>query len=990
MFENIEEKIESYQLKSRTCSETSFKSAQKILDKYKEFSSTIKDDGELLKRYNNVDANEEDAIEKIALLVTTACFRLQGKKWHIPGKEILWDIIPRLPQIAGGIELCKLDSKNLFARQRTGEGKTVTLLFVIAYLAKKGSVHVITANDYLARRDQMWVGPILNMLGISNSWLSDDIKTKSKTYSAKVIYGSDKEFTFDYLRDTIRKPGIKKLCKDRDYVVVDEADHILLDELSTPIVLSESAKDSNSDLKMANDIIVSIKEMQEKRVCDLLFSVEDAFKNSSVEEHVLKNVISLRYSGVCYDKIRTLQSKMYKEFAKSEKLEMILMQTQMLEEICNDLYFIVDLQRDTCYFTENGLKLIEESFLKKRVFTIPDYNLISNRIHKTKLEDLYKNRLLKDLSFKEDRQNSLIRAFLLSLQAHLLLHKDRDYLIKNGEVELITKSIGRSDTQKRFNQDLSLAVELKENVKVKSKSTVVSATLLPNFISLYKRFAALSGTIFPDQEEFTKIYNARLFNIPTFKKVIAHHKSGRIFETTEKKHKVIIRDVKFASKLKIPILVGTNSVEYSEELSQLFSKAKIHHKILNARNEYEEAEIVSKAGNAGSVVIATNIAGRGTDIKVSDSVNNIICNEYYLLIKEKLNKNRPVKLICHSSIEKNLILKCLKVNNINRWTIKQKGKNGSFQVLIGDNSRKRTIEFPVYFGLRVIVSETFMSRRIENQLRGRTGRQGAPGSSAMYFSLEDDNLHSISSMSSLIRKVLFGRVSFLGKIDSIHNYLISMVNRINEGNDREHRKERLFYDRITEEHRKKIEGYRNLLHEPSINNFMYKIIEEYIDELANKLKKGLDEKRLEEFCKKLKEDFNILPEFLKEEFSIDNDLLKKVKTFMWEHYLKIDYLNSKENKNYREVLCAIIDELWAQYLEGLSAVRDQAGRSMYLGKDDKVYYINIVTEYFMSVIFEMKKASVINVFHNELSHEKNASPTHRMAELEDEISELIL
>ncbi len=987
MFENIEEKIESYQLKNSTCSEDSFTSAQRILDQYIEFSSTIKSDAELAKKYSSIDINENDAIENIALLVTSACFKLHGKKWHIPGKEILWDIIPRLPQIAGGIELCKLNDKNLFARQRTGEGKTITLLFVVAYLAKKGSVHVMTANDYLARRDQMWVGPILDMLGISNSWLSDDNKIKKNAYSAKVIYGSDKEFTFDYLRDTIRKPGITKLCANRDYVVVDEADHILLDELSTPIVLSQSVEDSNNDLKMANEIIVSLKKMQEKIIHSLLSEVDDAYNKSSVNDDIIKKIISLRYSGVCTEEIKIIWNKMHKEFAKSEKHEMILMQTQMLEEVCEDLYFIVDSE-DACYYTEKGLRLIENEFLQKRIFTIPDYNLISHRIHKTKLEDLYKDRLLTGLSYKESKQNSTIRAFLLVLQAHLLLQKDRDYIVKNGEVELITKSIGRSDTQKRFNQDLSLAVELKEKVKVKSKTVIVSATLLPNFISLYKRFAALSGTIFPDQEEFAKTYNARLFNVPSYKDVITHHESGRIFETKEKKHKAILRDVKFATRLKIPILVGTNSVEYSEELSLLFAKVKIPHKVLNARNEYEEADIVTKAGEAESIVIATNIAGRGTDIKVSDSVNKAICEEYLLLIKEKLNKHRPVKLIISSLVEKDLILNSLKENGVNDWILNQK-KEG-YQILLGNKFTKRVFELPVYFGLRVIVSETFMSRRIENQLRGRTGRQGAPGSSAMFFSLEDDNMHLVSSMISLSRKVLFGRISFLREIKSVHNYLISMVNRINEGNEREHRKERLFYDRITEEHRKRVEAYRNLLHKSSINDFMKKVIYEFIDDLVSKLKKGLEERRIAELSERLKEVFNIQPEFLKDELSIDESVLDKIKSFMWEHYLRLNYMHRGRDNTYKNILAAIIDELWAQYLEQLSAHREQAGRSMYIGKDSKVYYINLVSEYFGTVLFEMKKASLINVYNNELPHEKNASPDHRMAELEDEISELIL
>lgn len=990
MFGNLEEKIERSYLKKQTCSKETIDSAKRVIEEYETTYSTIKSDNELARKYAIVDINNQNAIEEISMLVMSACSRARGRKWMIPGKEIIWDIIPRFTQVAGGIELCKVDRRNVFGRQRTGEGKTVTLLFVIAFLAKKGSVHVLTANDYLAKRDKMWVGPILDILGITNSWLSDDEGLKRDAYKTQVLYGSDKEFTFDYLRDTIRKPSQSLICPKRDYAIIDEADHILIDELSTPIVLSQPTGGINKDMEMAKEVVSGLVKKQQTLISNLLKEINTTIDSKCVNDDVLRKITTLRYCGVFYEDVKKFLSVNYKEVEKSEKHEILLTQTYLLEEICSDLFFIVDRQSDVCYFTEKGLKTIETDYLGKNLFTIPDYKEINSRINKTRLEDLYKNQLQEKLSFKQIRQNSIIKSLLVTLQAHVLLFKDRDYIIKDNSIELITKSIGRSDSLKRFNDDLSLAVEFKENVKVKNKTTVVASTLLPNFISLYKRFSSLSGTIFPDQKEFAQTYNSRIVNVPSFKKLIAFHEMGIIYETKHKKHKAILKKIRSLYKFKNPILIGTNSVEYSEELSEILAEDEIPHHVLNARNESEEAKIVAAAGELGSIIIATNIAGRGTDIKVEDRVNNEIVENFLILLKEKLSKERSIRISCYSFKEKDLLISKLKSMEDNSFELVEIRKGSKAIIELRCNSQKRFWNVDFNLGLHVIVAETFVSRRIENQLRGRTGRQGAPGSSSLFISLEDDNLNHITSLTSLIRKVLFGKAKFLNHSQKVHNYLISMIYRFNEGNEYENRKERLFYDRITEEHRKEIGVYRKYLINNKIKEFMKLVIDGVIDDLFSNNKNGDDSEKIKEISCELFEYLNVIPSFLKGEDVIDSSIINQIKEFIWDHYLKLAKSQEDEMSNIIESSCDIIDRFWGQYLDQQDVVRVQAGRSMYLGKEYKVYYLNLITEYYQSILFELRKALALNFFQKELSNEKKSSSIIRKASLEDEISELIL
>ena len=496
-------------------------------------------------------------------------------------------------QLMGGIIL----HQGKIAEMKTGEGKTLvsTLAAYLNSLEGKG-VHVVTVNDYLAKRDSEWMGKIYNFLGLTVGCITNEMddKTRKKNYDCDITYGTNNEFGFDYLRDNMKYDINEMVQRSHFFCIVDEVDSILIDEARTPLVISGQTEDKSDQYFVSNKFIKQLDK--------------------------------------------------------------------------ND--YELDEQNKNVMLSEKGIDKIE------------------------KLSKTYG--ILKNNNFYDPQNINLVHHINQALRANLLFLKDTDYIVRNDKVQIIDEFTGRVLEGRRFSDGLHQALEAKENVEIQSENQTLASITYQNYFRLYEKLSGMTGTAMTEAEEFYDIYKLKTVSIPTNKPMIRNDLNDQIFRTEKEKYNAITEKIENCIKNNQPVLVGTTSIEKSEKISQLLKAKKINHNVLNAKQHEHEAQIIANAGKLGSVTIATNMAGRGTDIQLGGNQTN--------LNKEELNNKKKIILE-----EKNQVI--------------DKG------------------------GLFVVGTERHESRRIDNQLRGRSGRQGDPGKSIFYISLEDDLMRIFGSES---------------------------------------------------------------------------------------------------------------------------------------------------------------------------------------------------------------------------------------------------
>ncbi len=802
--------------------------------------------------------------------------------------------------------------------QRTGEGKTITILITIAILSLDGTVHILTANDYLALRDSQWIGPILNLLGIDVSFLTKDHSEKNACYNARAIFGSDKEFLFDYLRDSVRTPDEPAMCNKRQNCIVDEADHILLDELLTPAIISKERSTQNPFYAMADTNIRKLISCQDM-VCKNILSKVQEKKSEDTSVEYLSALAALRNCGKNIPDVNSFLEKNQAIAFASEKFETrMFMKGEDCEKLISDLYFTVNWQDRSCTFTERGMNFIENE-IGETIFTLPT----------DKSETGY-----------NIRQYQLISAHQHALEVHVVFRRDVDYIISNSEVKVITSSIGRADSQKRFGYDLAAAVAYKEGVMYSCDSSNITRTNIAQLVKEYNHFAALSGTLLPDQEEFEKLYNAKSFPVPTCKSIIVKHHQGSIYPDAESKYDAIIRDVLYYNSFGRPVLIGAGSIVTTEKLASKITSLGIPCRILNAKNEDEEAHIISRAGDFGALTIATNMAGRGCDIAVTKETDTAICNSFLEQIRKMTLTNAVIDLQCYSQYEYRLLCSQLDDSKI-EYT-----RNGSSsdvkQVLIKGRGTAPKVQLTFSLGLHVIIAECCSTRRIETQLRGRTGRQGNPGSSSLYISLEDEALMPVASVRWL---GLFISSWFKSEHTSFfQELLLRVIYSATESDLRLQRNERLFYDSISEIIRKRFLSMREKGLCSSFGDIIRTSIHSYINYLSEEAAFISDhEKRTDMIGKRLKETFSLykasLPScIVTEAGDIDSGVEKWIAGFLVAKNIQLS------DCSVRNLFCSCIDGIWGNFLAALDFYQEQAQLLAYAGRDPKVSYIDIIFE----------------------------------------------
>ncbi len=718
-------------------------------------------------------------------------------------------------QLMGGIVL----NANRIAEMKTGEGKTLTALLPCYLNALSGKgVHVVTVNDYLARRDSDWSRPFYTLLGMTVGVNIPGMNPEEKraAYACDVTYGTNNEFGFDYLRDNMAYSLEQKVQRELNYALVDEVDSVLIDEARTPLIISGAAENS-SKLYQAVDKLIPGLIFQEK---------EDT------------------------------------------------------ETYTGEGDYTLDLKIKQAYLTERGQIKIENSLVKAGLLKEGDKLFSSENI-------------------------TLLHHIMAALRAHTLFKRDVDYVVENGEVLIIDEHTGRKMLGRRWSEGLHQAIEAKEGVEIHSENQTLASITFQNYFRMYKKLAGMTGTADTEAYEFQQIYGLQTVVLPTNRPMIRKDMPDLIYLTEDDKYKAIVNDIKETIAKGRPVLVGTISIENSEKLSHLLDKLGIKHQVLNAKFHEKEAYIVAQAGRPGTVTIATNMAGRGTDIILGGNLKADI---------EELGETPTPEQIAK----------------------------------VKEDWQKRHDDVLKAGGLHIIGSERHESRRIDNQLRGRAGRQGDPGSSRFYLSM-DDNLMKLFGSEKL--KNFMKKMGMDDGQPLEHKFItraIESAQRKVETRNFDIRKNLLEYDDVANEQRKVIYEERNaLLEGKDISETIHTIFEDVLDNVIsdyiqpNSLPEQWD---LEGLQKRLAAVYNLdapVVQWMKENDKlVENDIREKIIALGHEMYQKkCDVIGPENQKQLeKQVMLQCIDTLWKEHLAAMDYMRQGIGLQGYAQKNPKNEY----------------------------------------------------
>jgi len=638
----------------------------------------------------------DEILPEAFAVVKDTCRRLVGKKWDVCGIEIEWDMVPYDVQLIGGVVL----HQGKITEMATGEGKTLvaTMPMYLNALTGKG-VHLVTVNDYLALRDSEWMGEIYKFLGLTVGCIQNEMDNAQRTiqYNCDITYGTNNEFGFDYLRDNMAVRVEDRVQRGYNYAIVDEVDSVLIDEARTPLIISGPvSSDVTQSYMEMKPLVEQLFRKQNGLVNKLVAEGEELLQAGKEYEAGIKLLTAQRGSPKNKRLMKLSKEPGVKKLIQSAELD--FMRDKKLYELDELLYFSIDERENSINLDEMGRSLLSPE--DQALFVIPD---ITEGLHEIDSDDalsadekLKRKEKLYQLHAERSEKNHSISQLL---KAYSLFEKDVEYVVQEEKVMIVDEFTGRLMPGRRYSDGLHQAIEAKEGVKVEGETQTFATITLQNFFRLYDKLAGMTGTAVTEAGEFWEIYKLDVVAIPTNESVRRIDYDDMVYRTRREKYNAIIDEIASLHEAGRPVLVGTVSVEVSETLSRMLKRRGIAHSVLNAKYHQQEAEIVSRAGLAGTVTIATNMAGRGTDIKLGSGVV----------------KHPNCRLVTPDREDGCPYLKELDCNE------------------------------NVPCGLRIMGTERHEARRIDRQLRGRSGRQGDPGSSRFFLSLEDDLMRLFGS-----------------------------------------------------------------------------------------------------------------------------------------------------------------------------------------------------------------------------------------------------
>lgn len=909
------------------------------------------------------DVLDEIMPEAFAVLKET-CRRFVGKKWMVAGNEITWEMVPYDVQLIGAVTL----HQGKIAEMKTGEGKTLVAIFpaYLNALAGRG-VHIVTVNNYLAKRDAEWNAPIFEFHGLRVACIDlfePNSEQRRNAYRADITYGTNNEFGFDYLRDNMVISEDQLVQRGHHYAIVDEVDSVLIDEARTPLIISGPVPQDNQSQKYIElkPRVANLVEQQKKLVARYLMEVDESLKKGDEEAAGLALLRAKRGFP---------KNKKFEKLMQDPDLQKLVQKTEyfFLQDnaknmpiVDEDMYYAVDLKLNTIEMTDKGRELITMNNEDPDFFVIPDMGVETSIIEEDTqrkerdelealdnndeysadykeqqrakiLENLRRERTerIQQLNMKFAEKSERIHSVNQLLKAYTLFEKDDEYIVADGKVQIVDEHTGRVMSGRRYSDGLHQAIEAKENVKVEGSTQTYATITLQNYFRMYHKLSGMTGTAVTEESEFFEIYKLEVIEIPTNRPIARIDHEDLVFRTKREKFNAAINKIREYHEKGQPVLVGTTSVEVSETVSRMLQRAGIKHNVLNAKQHQRESEIVAQAGQRGAVTIATNMAGRGTDIKLGSG-------------------------------------------------IKELG------------------------GLAILGTERHDSRRIDLQLRGRSGRQGDPGESQFYVSLEDELMKLFGSdrITGIMDRMKFDE----GEVIQ-HPWVTKSLERAQskvEQNNFSIRKRQLEYDDVLNNQRKVVYGRRrHALIGDRLSGDLFNMLYELIESIVSEHYVNADYEFIQEKVMRMlavdvpidREKWSSLGEDGLTDFIVDRSLevYKNKTAILTEPFLKIlkqikdsDMPNKPDSVQVifsdgvkrlrvvvdiekaietdgkelvrsleRAVVLSVIDDKWMEHLRELDSVKEGIGLRAFGQKDPLLEYKREAFNMFAELVDEINR-----------------------------------
>ncbi len=865
-----------------------------------ELTQTLQAEGRESKQIDEkVYALEQEFLNEITYeafaVVKKGAALLMDQAIKVTGQEMVWDMIPYDVQLVGGIVL----HEGKISEMKTGEGKTLvaTMPIYLNALVGKG-VHVITVNDYLAQRDSQWMGALLEFLGLTVGVILNNMEPDERraNYGCDVTYGINSEFGFDYLRDNMSINREDQVQRGHYYAIVDEVDSVLVDEARTPLIISgvveSQIQQRYADLRPLVDNLV---RRQTQLVNAILAEAEKKLDQAETEYDAGILILKARRGA---PKNRKLQ-KLYQEQGikkLEQRVENDFMRDKRMPEIDDDLYFVIEERQNVVDLTEKGREALAPN--NPETFVIPDLSTELSLINDDEsLTAQEKNEKREAFYTLHGERSDTIHNLSQLLKAYSLFEKDVDYVVQGGKVLIVDEFTGRIMHGRRYSDGLHQALEAKEKVQIEKESQTLATITLQNYFRLYSKLAGMTGTAITEAEEFFSIYKLLVVEIPTHQPVIRNDNNDQIYKTRREKFNAVIGEIVECHKKGQPVLVGTVSVEVSETLSRMLKRLKVPHNVLNAKHHEKEAEIVARAGQPHAVTIATNMAGRGTDIKLGKGVTDL-------------------------------------------------------------------------GGLRIIGTERHESRRIDLQLRGRSGRQGDPGDSRFYLSLEDDlmRLFAAERVASVMDRMGLQDGEVI-EAKMVTNAVERAQKKV-EARNFSIRKHLLEYDNVMNQQREVIYDRRqSAIDGDGLEAEFREVIENYVDAAVEKCTGGEIQGELWDWDGLNHELGNVVMAQVDSDFQEEptDDLLRShLFDLIWQAYkAKAELLGDPENLRRMQqfVYLRVIDEKWREHLYEMDQMKEGINLRAVGQKDPLIEYKREGYELFVSMLDNIDRDVLKLYFH---------------------------
>lgn len=843
-------------------------------------------------QHETIQATLDEILPEAFAVVKETCRRLVGHRYQVVGHEVVWDMVPYDVQLIGGITL----HQGKIAEMATGEGKTLVATLPLYLNAIPGrGVHLVTVNDYLAKRDREWMQPIFDRLGVTTAVIQSSMQpqTRKPAYSADITYGTNNEFGFDYLRDNMVTSADDMVQRRHWFAIVDEVDSVLIDEARTPLIISGPVSSGSTERAFVdmNPRVKRLVEVQSRFIHSIVNEAEQLLQQGGKEQRTQAGVNILRaHRGIPKHSrlMKLLQDPDVAKLMRDTELEYLKDQGTRMSIIDEELFFTVDEKNHQIDISEKGRELLANAQEDTNMFLLPDIAMEMSAVEgDTNLsadeKQLQRDELLRTFSDRSER----IHIVNQLLRANTLYARDDEYVVQDGKIKIVDEFTGRILEGRRYSDGLHQAIEAKEGVVVEHDTQTFATVTLQNYFRLYRKLAGMTGTAETEAAEFWEIYKLDVVVIPTNKNIVRKDLDDLIYRTKREKYNAVVESTREHIQAGRAVLVGTTSVEVSELLSKMLKRAGVQHNVLNAKQHQREAEIVQNAGRRGSVTIATNMAGRGTDIKLEPSV-------------------------------------------------KEAG------------------------GLVIIGTERHESRRIDRQLRGRSGRQGDPGVSQFFISLEDDlmRLFQGDRIAMVMTKM---KVPEGEPIQSpLVTKSVGNAQKKVEGNNFSIRKRLLEYDNVMNQQREVIYDRRR---HALMGERLKSVVLEYVEEMASNLYQQFHEtKDVDGFRNELRTSLLIDPVITSQEFesmSADSAIdlvMKEAEDFYHrkEESLGSAFMGSLEKYAFLQS----IDEQWREHLRGMDDLKEGIYLRAYGQKDPLLEYKGEAYNVFIDLIKEINKATI--------------------------------